>query len=196
VDERERIRGAFARRDAAPPSDDAALVAARRRDVHALLGDGATPSNGARVLDVGCGRGDSLADVGGRAFGVDLVERRVALAKTRSPDARLAVADAAELPFRDETFDLCILSTVLSSIRDEDFRGRVAGEALRVLRPRGAVVVYDFATHPLNRDVRGVPQRALRRLFAGCRVETRPTLGPVPGLPTHYVAVVRRDATA
>jgi ubiquinone/menaquinone biosynthesis C-methylase UbiE len=91
---------------------------------------------------------------------------------------------------------LCILSTVLSSIRDEDFRGRVAGEALRVLRPRGAVVVYDFATHPLNRDVRGVPQRALRRLFAGCRVETRPTLGPVPGLPTHYVAVVRRNANA
>jgi glycosyltransferase involved in cell wall biosynthesis/2-polyprenyl-3-methyl-5-hydroxy-6-metoxy-1,4-benzoquinol methylase len=196
VDERERIRRTFARRDAAPVRDDAALVAARRRDVAELLtAEGVSLAPAARVLDVGCGRGDSLADVAADAFGVDLVEARVALARKRSPGARVAVADAAELPFRDESFDLCILSTVFSSIRDDDLRGRVADDALRVLRPGGAVVVYDFALNPLNRDVRGVPVRALRRLFPGCRVASRRTRGPVSWLPTHSVAVVRREAT-
>jgi glycosyltransferase involved in cell wall biosynthesis/SAM-dependent methyltransferase len=196
VDERERIRRAFARRDAAPARDDAALVAARRRDVAGLLAaEGVAMPAAPRVLDVGCGRGDSLADVGVDAFGVDLVEARVALARTRSPRARLAVADAAELPFRDESFDLCILSTVLSSIRDDDLLRRAADDVLRVLRPGGAVVVYDFALNPLNRDVRGVPVRTIRRLFPGCRVAARRTRGPVAWLPTHSVAVVRRGAS-
>jgi len=193
VDERERIRRAFARRDAAPRCDDPALVAARRRTVaEALTAAGVSLSPAARVLDVGCGRGDSLVDAGAGAFGVDLIEERVARARTTSPAARLAVADAAELPFRDESFDVCILFTVLSSITDADHRRRVADEAARVLRPAGALVVYDFAFHPLNRDVRGVPPRALRRLFPGRRVATRRTLGPISWIATHHVAVVTR----
>jgi len=193
VDERARIRRAFARRDAAPRRDDAALVAARRRDVVGLLAaEGRPLAAGARVLDIGCGRGDSLVDAGARAFGVDLIEERVALARTTSPAARLTVADAAELPFRDESFDVCILFTVLSSIKDADHRRRVADEAARVLRPTGAVVVYDFAFHPLNRDVRGVPPRVLRTLFPGRRVATRRTLGPLSWIATHHVAVVTR----
>lgn len=193
-DELERIRRFYARRDAAPrPPESPVLLDARRRDVRALLtAAGVLPPASARILDVGCGRGDSLATERASVYGVDLVPSRIAAARERLPHARFAVADAGLLPFRGGSFDLCLLFTVLSSIRDAELRRRVAGEALRVTRTGGAVVVYDFAFHAPSRDVAGVSPRALRRLFPGCRVTVRRTRGPVRWLPTHYVALVRR----
>jgi glycosyltransferase involved in cell wall biosynthesis/SAM-dependent methyltransferase len=197
-DEFARIRGMYARRDAeGGPPESAALLGARRRDVRELLdAHGLSPNAATRVLDAGCGRGDSLAAEEASLFGVDLVAERVAAAKARLPHARFAVADAGALPFRDASFDLCLLFTVMSSIRDDGLRRRVAAETLRVLRPGGAVVVYEFAIHLPSRDVRGVPVRELRRLFPGCLVASRRAAGPVAWLPTHYAAVVRRDAEA
>ena len=198
-DEPTRIRQAFERRDAAPrsPERDAPLLAARRAAVRDLLGAaGLLPGPAARILDAGCGRGDSLADLDGMRFGIDLLPTRAAAARGRHPGARVAVADAACLPFSAGSFDLCLLFTVMSSILDEDLRRRVAAEVLRVLRSSGAVVVYDFAFQPWDADVRGLRRRSLARLFPGCRVETRRVRGPVPGLPTHFVALVRRDAAA
>ncbi len=193
-DELDRIRRFYAHRDAAPrPPESAVLLDARRRDVRALLtAAGLLPSASARILDVGCGRGDSLASERASVYGVDLVPARVAAARERLPHARFAGADASLLPFRGGSFDLCLLFTVMSSIRDAEMRRRVAGEALRVVRAGGAVVVYDFAFHAPSRDIRGVSPRALRRLFPGCRVTVRRTRGPVRWLPTHYVALVRR----
>jgi GT2 family glycosyltransferase/SAM-dependent methyltransferase len=195
-DERQRIRDAFERRDAdGVPAAPQELLDARRRDVRALLAaQGLLPGAASRILDVGCGRGDSLAPEEGSLYGVDLVPGRVAATSARLPHARLAVADAGALPFADGAFDLCFLFTVMSSIRDDELRRRVAAETMRVRRPGGAAVVYEFAFHPFGRDVRAISPRALRRLFPGCRVTTGRTLGPVSWLPTHYVAVVRRDA--
>jgi glycosyltransferase involved in cell wall biosynthesis/SAM-dependent methyltransferase len=193
-DELERIGRFYSRRDAAArPAESAVLLDARRRDVRALLtAAGLLPSASARILDVGCGRGGSLATERAAVYGVDLVPARVAAARDRLPHARFAVADAGLLPFRGGSFDLCLLFTVMSSMRDAELRRRVAGEALRVVREGGAVVVYDFAFHAPSRDVGGVSPRALRRLFPGCRVTSRRTCGPVRWLPTHYVALVRR----
>jgi glycosyltransferase involved in cell wall biosynthesis/SAM-dependent methyltransferase len=193
-DELARIRGAFARRDAVPrPAADPALLTARREDVRALLAaEGLLPTAATRILDIGCGRGDSLAAEEADVFGVDLVPERTLAARARLPRARFAAADAGALPLRAGAFDLCLLFTVMTSIRDDGLRRRVAAEALRVLRPDGAVVVYDFALHGPGGDVRALPRRELARLFPGCRVATRRTRGPVPWLPTHYVAVVRR----
>jgi succinoglycan biosynthesis protein ExoA len=198
-DERERIRRVFERRDAAPSRPLGAERAdARRHEVRALLAaHGATPRAARRVLDVGCGRGDSLAafdEANGTAstYGVDLLPSRVAAARERRPRARFAVADAGVLPFRDAAFDVCTLFTVLSSIRDPDLRRHVAAETLRVLRPGGAVLVHEFSWNPLNRDVRGVRRSELPRLFPGCRVTARATRGPFRWLPTHYIALVRR----
>jgi succinoglycan biosynthesis protein ExoA len=194
-DEIRRIRRVYARRDAEDrPAESAALLDARRRDVRTLLAaEGLLPTAATRILDIGCGRGDSLACEEATVFGVDVVPERVAAARSRLPHARFAVADAGALPFRDCTFDICLLFTVMSSIKGGDLRRRVAAEASRVLRPGGAVVVYEFAFHPLGRDVRGVPARALRRLFPDLRTTTRRTRGPVAWLPTHYVAIVRRQ---
>jgi hypothetical protein len=50
---------------------------------------------------------------------------------------------------------------------------------MRVLRPGGLLVVYDFTWNPLNRDVRGVNAGTLRALYPSCAVDARRvTLAP------------------
>jgi SAM-dependent methyltransferase len=194
-DERDRIRRVFARRDAsARGPEERAVLEERTRQVRGVLAEaGLLPDATSRVLDIGCGRGDSLATFDSRSCGVDLLPERVAAARTRHPGARLAVAGADELPFRDEAFHLCTLFTVMSSIEDERVRRDVAAEALRVLRPDGALVVYDFSFRPV---ARGVRRSELHRLFPGCEITTRRAAGTWR-MPFHYVAMVRpRRASA
>lgn len=96
--------------------------------------DGSPP---VRALDVGCGRGDFLRFVGGRApsaerFGIELDPARAQDARSADPSARIAVGPVAtalaELPGRfdlitlwdafehlaDPAFDLCALSARLA----------------------------------------------------------------------------------
>src|SRR5207247_10550109 len=72
-----------------------------RRAVLRLLGDGP-----GRLLDVGCGTGAhtaAFAERGWDVVGVDISEDLLERARGRALDVR--DADAAALPFPDETFD-------------------------------------------------------------------------------------------
>jgi 2-polyprenyl-3-methyl-5-hydroxy-6-metoxy-1,4-benzoquinol methylase len=97
---------------------------------------------GADALDAGCGAG-TLAKFltlrGQRVVGVDAFAVPVTLATGIVPEARFLVADLNEpLPFADESFDLVLSYEVIEHLtRPEVF----AKEALRVLRPGGAVVL-------------------------------------------------------
>ena len=137
------------------------------------------PLAAARVLDVGCGEGRWL-----RRFvqwgaspenlaGVDLLPERIAAAREACPCAvRLVCINAGELPFADQSFDVVASMTVFSSILASGLRDAVAAEMLRVLRPGGVVLWYDFfVNNPANPDVRGVGKAEIRRLFSGCDVE-------------------------
>lgn len=56
-------------------------------------------------LDVGCGGGlhfPTITSTGRRILGIDVSFNQIRIASTRSSD--LAQADAARLPFRDDTF--------------------------------------------------------------------------------------------
>jgi ubiquinone/menaquinone biosynthesis C-methylase UbiE len=124
------------------------------------------------ILEVGCGTGGILAgmlEFGAapeRLTGVDLLESRIAEARQRFPDLRFATGNAEQLEFADASFDLLLLFTVFTSILDADMRRRAAAEAVRVLRPGGAVVWYDFRyNNPWNRHVRGIGRQTLRALF-------------------------------
>ncbi len=62
---------------------------------------------GERLLDVGCGPGLLLGEGlrhGAAAFGVDLSLTALAIARRRTPAARVACANAEALPFRDGSF--------------------------------------------------------------------------------------------
>jgi SAM-dependent methyltransferase len=137
----------------------------------------AFPTSGSPLVDVGCGEGILLSWLMNRGappaalLGADLLEERVAAARTRVPGADLRVADARSLPFADASVRAVVLSTVLSSIVDHDNRARVAAEALRVVRPDGVVLCYDARLpNPINPNVRSISRRELAQLFPGCEL--------------------------
>lgn len=92
------------------------------------------------VLDAGCGEGETLARLGflsqARTAGVDLSEQAVRHAASRIPWAEVSVADVAELPFEDDSFDLVLCLEVLEHLREPEV---ALDELSRV--SRGDVVV-------------------------------------------------------
>ncbi len=175
-------------------------------------------SANARVLDVGCGAGHELAKLQQRLdarnlFGVDLLWERVRRGKEQYPLLNLFWSDASHLPFRDGAFDLAMQFTMFSSILDDALRRRIASEMLRVLKPRGAVLWYDYFFNPTNAQTRGIGKRELRALFPKCSYHVwRVTLAPplarwlaprslawcarlnrLPWLRSHYLALVIKD---
>ena len=159
-----------------------ALLALHQRERMLLAKLGATCEKDLHeldILDVGCGSGGDLVRLVGhdadpaRMHGIDLRAEVIATARQRLPSVDLRVANAAELPHPDRSMDLILQSTVLSSILDAGLRRRIAAEMMRVIRPTGLIVSYDFWINPLNRDTRGVSRRELRALFPSHRVQVR-----------------------
>lgn len=136
-------------------------------------------------LDVGCGTGGELARLIAygveprRLHGIDLRDDAIAAAKDRLPLCEVVTGDASELPYATGSMDVVMQLTTLSSILDEEVRRRVAAEMVRVCRPSGLVMSYDFVTNPTNADTRGLSRDEVRRLFPGCQIRAhRVTLAP------------------
>src|SRR5207249_4035972 len=93
--------------------------------------------------------------------------------------AGVVQADAAALPFADDSFDVVAQFTTLSSILDPGLRRSVADEMRRVLRPGGAILWYDMRrTAPGSRTV-PLPVAEIRALFPRFDVTARfVTLAP------------------
>jgi MPBQ/MSBQ methyltransferase len=114
---------------------------------------------GRRFLDVGCGMGTfaiEAARLGAHAVGLDLTAQALAAARRVAGQEgvrRVAFvrADAARLPFRDGSFDV-VLAADLTEHLDDATLAAVLGEARRVLRPEGELVIYTpDADHVLER---------------------------------------------
>ncbi len=107
---------------------------------------GATELRGRRVLDVGCGRGGTVAllaeTFGAVASGVDLSPEAIAFCRrTHGHAARFEVADAEHLPFESGGFDAVI--NVESSHTYPNLRA-FFGEVSRVLAPGGSFLYTDL----------------------------------------------------
>ena len=89
--------------------------------------------------------------------GIDLSADRIAAARQRIPHADLRIGSAAELPWPDASFDLVSQFTVFTSILDPGLKRAMADEMLRVLKPDGSILWFDFrVNNPNNAQVRGV----------------------------------------
>jgi ubiquinone/menaquinone biosynthesis C-methylase UbiE len=150
-----------------------------------LRGHGITTLADKRILELGCGRGGVLHEylaygaAPGMLHGIDLIPDRLRLARELLPMLPIACADGSRLPYPAESFDMALQYTVFSSILDSDIRHRVAADMMRVLRPGGLIIWYDFWINPLNRHTRGIRIPEIRDLFPGCALtHYRITLAP------------------
>jgi SAM-dependent methyltransferase len=158
----------------------------RQRDVLTLLRTlNCTQLHSKRVLEIGCGAGGVLLEylsygvAGDKLFGVDLMPSLLRRAAHRLPHIALACADGQSLPYAAQTFDLVLQYTMFSSILDAQVKANIAREMLRVLKPDGMIIWYDFWLNPANRATRGIPLREVRALFPSCRLLWRRiTLAP------------------
>jgi methionine biosynthesis protein MetW len=107
-------------------------------ELRSLIFEGIT--SGTRCLDVGCGTGNSYAVElqrrGASYVGVDISAEAVERARAAGLDA-LVIADAAELPFAAESFDVVLCIEVLEHLFTPD---QAVKEIHRVLRPGGRLV--------------------------------------------------------
>jgi len=94
---------------------------------------------GARVLDVGCGRGVILGPLADRGFEVHGVEVSEQAARGADPRAQIRIAaQLADAGYPDAHFDEIVVWHVLEHLIDPR---AVLEEALRILRPGGRLVV-------------------------------------------------------
>ena len=174
--ELDRMVDAYGRRQAATPTSAWAELVRGERERHYLQAISSMTSKRVDELDLvelGCGAGGELERMIGlgldpaRLSGVDLLPDRVDAARKHLPaEVRLEAGDATDTGFDSESCDVVFLSTVFTSILDDEVQERFAREAWRLVRPGGIVLWYDFVVdNPRNPDVRGVPVPRIRALF-------------------------------
>jgi SAM-dependent methyltransferase len=224
--EERRIRATFAQRRTgatyawSSPAHVFIMQGIERRLLALLAAHGMGSLNGQCILEIGCGTGHWLREFvkwGAHphdVVGMDLLADRVGEAGPLcAQGVQLFCGSAAVLPLPAASFDLVAQFTVFTSILEPDLKQQVAFEMLRVVKPTGLILWYDFLfDNPKNVNVRGIGRREIQRLFPGCSVNLqRVTLAPpltrrlaprswlacslleaIPLLRSHVLGVIRK----
>ncbi len=118
-------------------------------DLPAHIGEDLALEPGMRVLDVGCGPGSLVQAVlprnsTVRMLGLDPDLEMLRHARSQTGDAtRWAAGFAQALPFKDASFDRVTMTLLLHHLLRPDKQAAL-GEAMRVLRPGGRLLVTDW----------------------------------------------------
>jgi SAM-dependent methyltransferase len=166
-----------------------------------------------RILDAGCGTGDTalfLAGRGHQVTGINFLEVPIERAKRKAAERNVAVTflvkDALTLKDWSERFDNVIDSGLFHVFSDEDRRRYVEGLAT-ILKPDGRIfLICSSDEEPGTQGPRRVSKKELKDAFAQgwdiesvnpCRFEVRPDLKDLSfseGGPKAWFVVVRRTA--
>ncbi|MEQ1884900.1 MAG: class I SAM-dependent methyltransferase [Bryobacteraceae bacterium] len=130
-----------------------------------------------RIADIGCGKGYWLRTFlawGTRAeylMGIDTDASRLGIAAEQAPGTHLLHADCRSLPMESGSFDIVTQFTLFTSLLAPEARKQAAQEMMRIAKPGGVLVWYDFfAPNPLNPNTRPVNAQELADLFPGSAI--------------------------
>ncbi len=148
----------------------------RDRYLHKLAVKENILSENNEILDFGCGEGFVMELFNNWGMsphfltGVDISNKRITNAKLIFPKFNFFHIDNS-LPFDDEKFSAIIVSTVFSSIRNNQERAFWASELNRVLKSNGVIIFYDMKiNNPFNAKTKKVLLSDLKDLFNGYEV--------------------------
>ena len=113
------------------------------------------PAPGMQILDLAAGPGSSsepLHKAGATVFATDFSEGMLAVGRKSRPYLNFSKADALNLPFEANRFDVVTISYGLRNTADYP---KALAEALRVTKPGGRMVVVEFS-HPTWRSFRTI----------------------------------------
>jgi ubiquinone/menaquinone biosynthesis C-methylase UbiE len=123
------------------------------------------------VLDVCCGTGDQCfyyAQKSDHVFGVDIDPGMIGLARKRKQEVannpQLIIADASNLPFSDDYFDLVSICLALHE-KNEELRNKVVSEIKRVVKKDGTIMIVDYNA-PLPNNIASLLIK-ITEFFAG-----------------------------
>jgi demethylmenaquinone methyltransferase/2-methoxy-6-polyprenyl-1,4-benzoquinol methylase len=120
------------------------------------------PAAGMKILDMAAGTGSSsqpLAAAGADVIPADFSDGMLAAGRIRLPHLPFTKADALNLPFPAEAFDVVTFSFGLRNTADID---KALREALRVTKVGGRLVIAEFS-HPVWRPFRTIYTNYLMR---------------------------------
>lgn len=175
-----------------------------RRDITLFLVEkfNLLPLHDKKILDVGCGTGGELAyfqQLGAtpqNLYGLDIIPERIAVARKDHPEIIFRCGNAEIIAYPNQTFDIVLLFTVLSSILDSSMTSNLCNEVTRVVKPHGAVLFYDLRIfNPYNPSVQGITRRRLHQLFPGFSIYIRSLtmLPPLSRTLTHCTSFLYRS---
>ena len=111
--------------------------------------------NGSKILDVATGTGKqafAFAKKGYEVIGIDLSEAMLKVANTKNKygNVKFEVADAINLPFEDNRFDVSCVSFGLHDM-PLFIREKALKEMARVTKTKGIIVIIDYALPKKNK---------------------------------------------
>ena len=171
-----------------PLFDPVVALTTRERSFKSRVLERARIGEGEAVLDLGCGTGTlaiaaaaSVPAAGLVGLDADPAVLRRARSKARAAGAEVRFDEgfSTELPYPDAHFDVVLSTLFFHHLRDDDKR-RTAGEVLRVLKPRGRLVVADVG-RPQDPVMR-LAVLATVQLLDGHETTSASVAGRLPGL--------------
>ncbi len=122
------------------------------------------PRSGMKILDLAAGTGSSsepLAAAGAEVIAADFSEGMLAAGRKARPHLAFIKADALNLAFEADTFDVVTISFGLRNTADID---KALAQMRRVTKPGGHLVVVEFS-HPVWRPFRTIYTNYLMRFL-------------------------------
>lgn len=120
------------------------------------IANAANLSNGAHILDAGCGTGVLTREVRGRGCtvtGIDLSSSMLSVARETCPDVSFEIGNVCELPFDDNSFDAALSAFMLMFVPQPE---NALAELSRVVRPGGRIALsvwQNLGNNPVYRSL-------------------------------------------